>query len=102
MKELILLALKFISADSQDMRSPDNQDLLCANIPRLRVAVAAVGHCQGGRSLPVPGEGFKAGLQAGSLKRIICTFISLVQHTARGFFKDSFESPWMVSSFGTA
>lgn len=31
MEKLILLALKFVSAGSQAMRSPDNQDLLCAN-----------------------------------------------------------------------
>lgn len=42
------------------MRSPDNQDLLCANIPWLREAVAAVNCCRGGRSVPIPGEGFRA------------------------------------------
>lgn len=39
------------------MRSPDNQDLLCANILWLQEAVAAVDCCQGGRSVPIPGEG---------------------------------------------
>lgn len=101
MKELILLALKFVSARSQAMTS-DNQDLLCANIPWLRATVAAVGHCHGGRSLLAPGESFKAGVQAGLLEHSICTFISLVQHKAQGLFEESFESPWMVSSLGTA
>lgn len=68
MKELILLVLKFVSAGSQTMRSPDKQNFLCAIVPWLWVAAAAVGHCQGGRSLPAPGERFEAGLQAGSLR----------------------------------
>lgn len=59
------------------MRSPDNQDLLRASNPWLRVAVVAVGHCQGGRSLPTPGEGFKAGLQVGFFKHTIFTCVSL-------------------------
>lgn len=35
MKELILLALKFVSAGSRVTRSPDNRDLLHANTPGL-------------------------------------------------------------------
>lgn len=85
---MILLALRFVSADSQAIRSPDK-----GTGSGQTSLSTAVGHCQGGRSLPTPGEGFKAEVQAAPFKHIPCTCTSLVQDTARGFFKAGFESP---------